>query len=89
MLDYQGTVIANLSKYMMKHSKPKPGETEKTEVILPYDEILAQEEAERMRMYQDLENGRITPIELKERNCIDWAGTYISVPWAKSPQLIK
>ena len=42
-----------------------------------------------MRMYEDLESGRIAPIELKERNCIDWAGTYISVPWAKSPQLIK
>ena len=73
----------------MKHSKPQPGETEKTEVIVPYEKILAQEEAERMRMYEDLESGRISPIELKERNCIDWAGTYISVPWAKSPQLIK
>ena len=70
----------------MKYSKPEPGETEKTEVIVPYEEILAQEEAERTRMYEGLESERISPIELKERNCIDWAGTYISVPWAKSPQ---
>ena len=80
---------ANPGEHVMKHSRPQPGETEKTEVIVPYEEILAREEAERMRMYEGLESGRISPAELKERNCIDWAGTYISVPWAKSPQLIK
>ncbi len=89
MLNCRGTVIADPSNYMTKHSKPQSGETRKTEVVMPYDDILAREEAERTLMYQDLESGRITPIELKERNCIDWAGTHISVPWAKSPQLIK
>ena len=89
MLNCQDIVNLNPDRHMTKCSKPEPGETEKTAVILPYEEILAQEEAERVQMYEDLESGLISPTELKERNCIDWAGTYISVPWARLPQLIK
>ena len=74
---------------MSKRARPEPGETEKTAVALPYEDILAQEEAERMQMYEDLENGSISPTELRKRNCLDWSGMTISVPWARLPQLIK
>ena len=43
--------------------------------MVPYEEILAEEEAERLQMHLDLESGRITPAEMMRRNCIDLGDT--------------
>ena len=45
------------------------------DIVVPYEEILAEEEAERLQMHLDLESGRITPAEMMRRNCIDWGDT--------------
>ena len=45
------------------------------DIVVPYEEILAEEEAERLQIHLDLESGRITPAEMMRQNCIDWGDT--------------
>ena len=47
----------------------------RSDLEVPYEEILAEEEAERLQMHLDLESGRITPAEMMRRHCIDWGDT--------------
>ena len=55
--------------------KRRTPESKTDDTVVPYAEILAEEEAERLQMHLDLESGRITPAALRKRNCIDWGDT--------------
>ena len=57
--------------------KRRTPDSKTEDIVVPYEEILAEEEAERLQMHLDVESGRITPEELKKRNCIDWGDTTI------------
>ena len=52
--------------------KRRTPESKTEDIVVPYAEILSEEEAERLQMHLDLESGRITPEALRKRNCIDW-----------------
>ena len=55
--------------------KRRTPDSKTKDIVVPYEEILAEEEAERLQMHLDLESGRITPAEMMRRNCIDWGDT--------------
>ena len=55
--------------------KRRTPESKTEDIVVPYAEILAEEEAERLQIHLDLESGRITPEALRKRNCIDWGET--------------
>ena len=65
----------------MKYSKPEPGDDVKESIVVPWHIIEEQEEAERIQMHKDLESGRITPEELRKKNCIDWGDNIEVIPW--------
>ena len=54
--------------------KRRTPDSKTKDIVVPYEEILAEEEAERLQMHLDLESGRITPEEMMRRNCIDLGG---------------
>ena len=61
--------------------KRRTPDSKTKDIVVPYEEILAEEEAERLQMHLDLESGRITPEEMMRRNRIDMEGSHSIAPY--------
>ncbi len=65
----------------MKKSKFELNDTELNVITVSGRVFVEEKAAEYRKMRADIENGLVTPEEIRQRNCVHWDDDFEFVPW--------